>query len=76
MAKSLGEQLDAIQTAIDAVLTSQSYKMNGRELTRADMSALERREDKIIALIDMHGRDYIPGQNTKPLKMSAHVQFS
>lgn len=76
MAKTLGQQLDDVQTAIESVLTSQKYVINGRELTRADLSALESREKTLIEKIEAHGRDYIPGQNAKPLKMRANVCFS
>lgn len=76
MAKTLGQQLDDVQTAIESVLTSQKYVINGRELTRADLSVLQTREDALIKKIEAHGRDYIAGQNTSPLKMSANVCFS
>lgn len=76
MAKSLGLKLDEIETAIDAVLGSQSYEMNGRKLTRADLNSLYAREDRLISQIELHGRDFIPGQNTKPMKMSANVVFN
>jgi len=76
MAKTLGQQLDDVQTAIESVLTSQKYVINGRELTRADLAALQVRENDLIKKIEAHGRDYIAGQNTRPLKMSANVCFS
>lgn len=76
MAKTLGEKLDEIEIAIEAVLTSQSYKMNGREMTRADLNTLYVHEDRLISQIQMHGRNFIPGQNTKPMRMSANVRFS
>lgn len=76
MAKSLGVKLDEIEEAIDAVLASQSYEINGRKLTRADLNSLYSREDRLLSQIQMHGRDFIPGQNTKPMKMSAHVVFN
>jgi len=66
LAKTLGEQLESVQNAIEAVLSSQSYKLDGREMTRADLEVLYAREDRLEAKIDKHGRDYIPGQNTKP----------
>jgi len=75
MAKTLGEQLEEVQNAITAVLTSQSYKMNGRELTRADLSALEMREDRLISLIEKHGDGYSPTQNNL-VGVRARVQFS
>lgn len=76
MAKTLGQQLDAVQTAIDAVETSQSYEMEGKKLTRADLGELYRREARLISKIDMHGRNHTLGQNSTPMKMTAHVQFS
>ena len=76
MAKTLGQQLDDVQIAIESVLTSQKYVINGRELTRADLSVLQIREDALIKKIEAHGRDFVVGQNARPLKMSANVCFS
>ena len=76
LAQTLGQQLDAVQTAISAVETSQSYEMDGRKLTRADLSILYKREDSLISKIEIYGRNYSPGQNTTPMKTRAHVQFS
>ncbi|MFH0710115.1 MAG: hypothetical protein V2A75_07915 [Pseudomonadota bacterium] len=76
MAQTLGQQLDAVQTAISAVETSQSYEMDGRKLTRADLSTLYKREDSLISKIEIFGRDYAPGQNTSPMKTRANVRFS
>jgi len=76
LAKTYGQQLDAVQTAIEAVETSQSYEFEGRKLTRADLQTLYSREDSLISKIEIHGRNYTPGQNTSPLKMRANVQFS
>lgn len=76
MAKTYGQQLDAVQAAIEAVESSQSYELDGRKLTRADLSTLYKREDSLIAKIEIHGRNYAPGQNTTPMKTRAHVQFS
>ena len=75
MAKSLGEKYDEVEIAIEAVESSQSYKMNGRELTRADLNILYAREERLSAQIAIHGRDFIPGQNARPMKMEAHVRF-
>lgn len=66
MAKTLLQQLESVQNAIDAVLSSQSYKMDGRELTRADLDVLYSREDRLEAKINRYGPDYIPGQNVSP----------
>ena len=76
MAKTLGQRLDAVQDAIALVEQGQEYKIADRELKRVSYSQLTQREDKLIHKINMYGRDYIEGQNTTPLKMQAHVQFS
>lgn len=68
MAKTLLQQLESVQTAIEAVLSSQSYKLNGRELTRADLDVLYSREDRLEAKINRYGPDYIPGQNVSVRK--------
>lgn len=65
LAKTLLEQLESVQDAIEAVLSSQSYKLNGRELTRADLDLLQAREERLEAKIRRYGSDYIPGQNVK-----------
>jgi len=76
MVKTLGQQLEAVQTAIEAVETSQSYKIDGKELTRANLKDLYNRENNLISKIDILGSSYIPGQNQKPMKMYAPVQFN
>jgi len=76
MAKTLGQKLDDVQAAIEAVEGSQSYKMNGREMTRADLSTLYKREDHLEHKIETLGRNYVPGQNINPRRMSAPIQFS
>jgi len=63
LAKTLLQQLESVQTAIEAVLSSQSYKFGGRELTRADLDVLYAREDRLEAKINRYGPDHIPGQN-------------
>lgn len=68
MALTLGQQLESVQNAIEAVLSSQSYKMNGKELTRADLDMLQAREDRLESKINRYGSDYIPGQNVEPRK--------
>lgn len=76
MAQTLGQQLDSVQAAIEAVQTSQSYELDGRKLTRADLSTLYKREESLISKIESFGRNYTPGQNSTPMKTRAHVQFS
>lgn len=76
MALTFGQQLDAVQTAIASVQSSQSYEFEGRKLTRADLSTLYKREDDLISKIEIYGRDYTPGQNSKPMRRSVNVRFS
>jgi len=47
--KTTLEQLEEVQAAISAVMTGQSYTISGRQLTRADLSALTAREDALLA---------------------------
>jgi len=76
LAKTLGQQLDAVQAAIEAAEGSQSYEFEDRKLTRADLATLYRQEKDLISKIEIHGRNYTPGQNTSPMKTRVHVQFS
>lgn len=46
--KTTLEQLTEVQNAISAVMTGQSYRIGNRELTRADLSALEKREQTLL----------------------------
>ena len=41
------EQLEQVQTAITAVLNNQSYTIDGRTFTRAQLSQLEDRETRL-----------------------------
>lgn len=47
--KTTLEQLTEVQNAISAVMTGQSYKIGNRALTRADLAALEKREEMLLA---------------------------
>lgn len=76
MAKTLGQQLDDVQTAIELALQGQEYKIADRELKRTPFSLLQKREDDLIAKIEMHGRNFIPGQNTTAMRMNVPVTFS
>lgn len=46
--KTTLEQLTEVQNAISAVMTGQSYKIGNRALTRADLAALEKREETLL----------------------------
>lgn len=47
--KTTLEQLEEVQAAISAVMLGQSYRIGNRALTRADLGALEAREEKLLA---------------------------
>jgi hypothetical protein len=68
LAKTLLEQLESVQAAIEAVLSSQSYKLNGREMTRADLDMLQAREERLEAKIYKYGPNYLIDANIKPRK--------
>lgn len=55
---TLIEELTDVKAAIKAVLASQSYEMDGRKLTRADLEMLQVREDRLEDKIRKHGPDY------------------
>ncbi len=53
MAETYAQQLDRVQTAIAAIETGgQSVSQNGRTLSRADLSTLYAREQRLLDLID------------------------
>jgi FixJ family two-component response regulator len=58
--KTLGEQLISVQRAIDKAETAQSYKIDNREATRANLNTLYKRETELLKKIEVHGSDYIP----------------
>jgi len=48
--KTTLEQIEEVQTAISAVMNGQEVAMpGGKRLTLADLSALERREERLLA---------------------------
>lgn len=55
---TLIQELTEVKAAIKAVLTSQSYEMEGRKLTRADLEMLQAREDRLENKIRKYGPDY------------------
>jgi hypothetical protein len=51
--KSYEEQLEAVQTAIDAIEGgAQSYTISGRALSRADLGTLYQREKYLRRMVD------------------------
>jgi len=78
MARSLGQMLDTVQQAIESLESGRaaSYEIEGRKMTYHDLNTLYRREADLIAKIERHGRDYVPGQNSKPNTRIALVSFT
>ena len=78
MAKSLKEQLESVQEAIDAIESgkTQSYELEGRKLTYVDLPTLYKREESLINRIEKYGGSFIPGQNSKPVARRVRVVFS
>ncbi len=77
MAETLGQQYDRLQEAIKKLESRavQSYEIDGLQATYVDLPVLYKRADILEAKIERYGRDYIPGQNTKPQKRVARVVF-
>ena len=46
--KTTLEQLEEVQSAITAVMLSQSYTIAGQAITRANLPALQAREEKLL----------------------------
>lgn len=66
LTKTLIQQLELVQTAIEAVLTSQSYEIKGKKLTRADLEMLQAREERLEEKIRKYGPNYTISQDTTP----------
>lgn len=71
---TLLEQLTSVQTAIEAVLSSQSYEMDGRKLTRADLEMLQNREDRLETKIRKYGPHYDITQDTTAPRRGIRVK--
>jgi len=71
--KTWGQQLQEVQNAIEAVLTSQRYEINGRMVQRADLQFLQKREEYLTKQYERYG-DVVAGSSIQ--RGSAQVQFS
>lgn len=47
--KTTLEQIEEVQAAITAVMSGQSYTIGGRSMTRANLDALCKREEMLLA---------------------------
>jgi len=54
-----GEQLEDVTKAINSVLSSQRYEINGRMVQRADLQWLNRRYEYLVDKIEKYGADTI-----------------
>ena len=72
--KTVAEQLEEVQAAISAVLLNQSYTLDGRSVTRANLEALQTREEyltrryaasngarPVLAVMNLNGAGYDEG---------------
>jgi len=59
-----GEQLSDVTSAINAVLSSQRYEINGRAVQRADLQWLNKRYEYLVSKVEAYGADAITGQAT------------
>ena len=75
MGKTLGQQLDEVQEAITKALKGQNVSADGKSVELPSLRALREERDDLLAQIAKHGRDYIPGQNAKPLPRRKRLVF-
>lgn len=72
--KTIKTQLEEVQNAITAVMSGQKYSIAGRELSRADLDSLHKREEALISRGEKYGFDSIIGQ-TESKKAVYGVSF-
>jgi len=77
LGKTLGEQLDAVQKAIDVLESgkAQSYEIEGRRMTYVDLRILYEREEYLIKQIEKYGSSYIRGAQASPIKTRSRIVF-
>jgi hypothetical protein len=77
MAKTIGDQYDAILLKIENAEGVQSYQTSsGEQMTKANLAVLYKERDRILDKIEIYGRNYIDGQNTTPMGDVSLVSFS
>jgi len=62
--QSFGEQLADVQQAIQSVLTSQRYEINGRMVQRADLEWLQKREAYLTDMYQRYGDTIVSKSNS------------
>ncbi|MFA5669931.1 MAG: hypothetical protein WCX83_00395 [Candidatus Cloacimonas sp.] len=56
--KTLGQQLEEVQTAITAVMSGQSYSIAGRSMSKANLNELTMRESTLLDRVAKYGYNY------------------
>ena len=72
--KTTLEQIEEVQEAITAVMSGQSYTINGRMMTKANLEHLNDREEMLLKRFRKDGNVDLSTQKTQ--KAVANVQFS
>lgn len=67
--ETLGEQLEFVQKQLKKALMASSRDISNRKVTQ-NVEELRAEKKYLLEEIAKHGRDYIPGSNTKPQKIS------
>ena len=67
--ETLGEQLEFVQKQLKKALMASSRDISNRKVTQ-NVEELRAEKKYLIEEIAKYGRDYIPGSNTKPKKVS------
>jgi len=75
LAKTLGEQLTAVQTAIENAEDRQEYGIADMSVKRASLKTLYEREERLLSKIAQYGVDFIPGSSSITPRR-ANVTFS
>jgi acetyl-CoA carboxylase beta subunit len=75
LAKTLGEQLEAVQTAIEQAEDRQEYGIADMSVKRASLKTLYDREERLLQKISQYGANYTPGTATITPRR-ANVVFS
>ena len=71
---TFGERLTKIQTAIDDILTTgQSYEIDGKKYTKANLRELYELEKRYIDLVQKYGAN--ANALSKPQKRVSNVSF-
>ncbi len=74
MLKTILQQIEEVQEAISAVMAGQSYTINGRQMTKANLADLTAREEILINRFKKDGN--IDFSIQTPQKAKINVQFS